>query len=179
MITGKLIDSYYDSNPIKSTVQVSLYGVSGTNMEPFLGQTNADRTSGEFTFDQSPDAYYITVEGGYQDRFYETHGIKVEFTSDVVPIDIHPVANAQVSGRVITDSDQSKGVSGVLVFVAYSGIPSNISAQTNTDDSGDFTLNGVLPGQWPVRVSKSGYQEHYWSVPAPSSGNFLDIEKSP
>src|SRR5439155_13430869 len=87
---------------------------------------------------------------------------------------------AHITGRVFDDADgdgvkdsDEAGVAGWRVFVDanHNGIFDTGETSTATGSSGTYTLAGLLPGTYTVRLAVlSG-----WRVTAPASGHFDDL----
>jgi len=71
-----------------------------------------------------------------------------------------PKGNARINGKIL--DDQGKPAQAVLVRAVKAGDPQAMEAKTN--DKGEWTINGLTPGQWNFEFAKDGFDSQRMTV---------------
>ena len=78
-----------------------------------------------------------------------------------------PRGNARISGKIL--DDQGKPAQAVVVRAIRVGEPATMEAKTN--DKGEWTLNGLTPGQWNFEFVKDGFESQRMTVQVTENRN--------
>lgn len=110
--------------------------------------TRSNPETGHFSYAELAGSYTLEIASfGYQSQT-----IEIDLNMDSTPLDIvlegDPSAGS-LSGQILDEYDNT----GVAAELSVSGYP----RQTTADASGNYTLDGLMPGQYELVVTAEGY----------------------
>lgn len=158
-ISGVVVDE--SGSPVKNFLlaieSFSPKGESGPSPGMGRSQQVAD-PSGQFTLGRlSPGRYVLTVSGEGRPPT-RSDGIDVEAGSTTSNVRITLARGASLSGTVL-DAESRKPVEGARVALdAITTTGANAIKEAVSDANGAYTLEGVPPGPFSIRIVKDGFR---------------------
>ncbi len=170
LVTGHIFDE--ETRQPLANVHILAYLPNGDCTTP-IGGPGLD---GRYTLVLRPGAYVIGTGRGcssllgceyvpeWYDNAYSLNDAKqisVSVQQEVSGIDLYLARAGSLSGHVY-DQD-GKPLSGARVYASSDEYPGN---GANSEVDGTYTIKGLLPGQYTVQVTLSGYASQYYDVVA-------------
>ena len=180
-VTGRMFDE--ETRKPLAHLHVAAYLPNGDCTTP-LGSTGED---GSYSIVLRPGKYLIGSGRGcgsllgceyvpeWYDNAYDLRDAKlitVTLHQEVSGIDLYLARAGSISGRVY-DKD-GKPISGARAYASSDVYPGN---GANTEADGSYSIKGLLPGEYIVQATVSGYTSQYYAgVAGPGSATKVVVK---
>lgn len=157
VIAGTVADDRGNAIP-KFTIAVEVFiSLEHDDDGPSSRTRTVEDPEGKFELKNLTPGKYVLVASAAGRPPVRTEAILVEAAREVRGIRITLPAGATLSG-IVTDAETRKPIAGARVSLdAYTSTGANIPS-ARTDDEGKYTLEGVPPGPFSIRVEHDGHR---------------------